>query len=74
MNYDAFTYPEVKELMKRLSNTLKCGERVEVALHDEILITLIPSEAISNGLSVIDAYELGSNIVVVIENRFNRCG
>ncbi|MEM2576030.1 MAG: hypothetical protein QXD94_03825 [Sulfolobales archaeon] len=73
MDYDAFTSSDIKNLMKKLSNTLKCGERVKVVLHNESLVSVVPSEAISNGLSVVDAYESGNKIVMVIENRFNKC-
>jgi hypothetical protein len=73
MEYIVSTRAEVVKLMSRLSNTLKCGERVEVFLTNEELITIVPPEAISKGLSLIDAYESSGGIVVVIENRFSRC-
>jgi hypothetical protein len=73
MEYVVSTRAEVIKLVSRLSNTLKCGERVTVFLTNEELITIVPPEAISKGLSVIDAYEYSGGIVVVIENRFSRC-
>ncbi|MEM0360997.1 MAG: hypothetical protein QXH57_01105 [Sulfolobales archaeon] len=73
MDYTVYTPSDVRKLMKQLSNTLKCGEKIKVVLHDEVLVTLIPTEAVSNGLSVVDAYEFGSKIIVVVENRFNKC-
>jgi hypothetical protein len=73
MEYVVSTRAEVIKLVSKLSNTLKCGERVTVFLTNEELITIVPPEAISKGLSVIDAYEHSGGIVVVIENRFSRC-
>ncbi|MCS7108068.1 MAG: hypothetical protein RMH77_06395 [Sulfolobales archaeon] len=73
MSYSVFTAADVKNLMRKLSTNLKCGERVEVVLHDEVLASLMPSEAIYNGLSIVDAYEIEDKIVMVVENRFNKC-
>ncbi len=73
MNYIVSTPSDVKKLMKDLSSKLKCGERVEITLTNEELIALVPPEAISRGLSVVDAYEFGGNIIVTVENRFVKC-
>lgn len=73
MSYSVFTAADVKNLMRKLSTNLKCGERVEVVLHDDVLSSLMPSEAIYNGLSIVDAYEIEDKIVMVVENRFNKC-
>jgi len=56
--------------MLRLSQELECGGRVELLLRDEGLVTKLPAEAISRGLSVTNAFESNGKIVAVIENRF----
>ncbi len=61
----------IKKLMQELAANLQCGEKVEIRLSDVELISLIPAEALSNELSVIDAYEVGSKgAIIIIERRF----